>query len=224
MNELNNLPSGIEPNTGQADRIICNMKALMEHPWAAIEMGIIYTLDPTDLRQPIKKFPNQSWLRELTELWLNEPLFASPKSRRMLETWLMVWNHLWLAMFGEGRAIYFQSEKEDKSNKLVQRAEFIYNHMPSAEIVKPKIKNGRATWCKLDFYLLRSFIEGVAQGANQLRQEGATAVLMDEAAFWEKGRESFAATKPTIEGGGRVTVISSAHAGWFRDLVFDEVT
>ena len=141
----------------------------------------------------------------------------------MLVSWLMVWCHLWIAMFHEGAAVYFQSDKEDKSNELVQRAEFIYNHFPPSEIILPKLKGGRAMWCNMTWPGINSFIKGIAQGARQLAQFAATAVLMDEAAFWEEGRASFAATKPTIDGGGRVTIISSAQAGWLRDLCNDTV-
>ena len=207
----------------QIQRVMDNMARWREHPWAAIEDGLVITLDPKDLRNPIKKFPPQPWLRELTNIWMEEPLLAVPKSRQMLTSWLMIWCHLWLAMFHEGAAVFFQSDKEDKSNELVQRAEFIYNHFPPGEIVLPKLRQGRATWCSMVWPGLNSFIKGIAEGASQLRQYSASAVFMDEAAFWEKGRESFAATKPTIDGGGRVTLVSSAQAGWFRDLVLDTV-
>jgi hypothetical protein len=212
------------PSDKEIQRIIANMERWREHPWAAIADGVIITLDPKSLREPIRKFPTQPWLREITELWVNEPKLAIPKSRQMLTSWLMVWCHLWLAMFHEGAAVYLQSDKEDKSNELVQRCEFIYNHFPPGEIILPKLKQGRATWCSMVFSGLNSFIKGIAQGADQLRQYAASAVLMDEAAFWEKGRESFAATKPTIDGGGRVTVISSARSGWMKDLCWDTVT
>lgn len=214
----------VEPNSKEADRLVANLTRFMSHPWAAVEDGYIWTIDQNDMSSPIKRFPKHPWLRECTEIWLREQLTAWPKSRRMLMSWLMIWNHLWLGMTGEGRAVYIQSETEEKSNELIQRAEGIYLRLPRSELVLPKLRNSRAFWCLLDFRGLHSFLKGVPQGQNQLRQYTATAVLMDEAAFWEKGRESFAATKPTVEGGGKVTVISSAQAGWFKDLVFDEVT
>lgn len=205
-------------------RIVDNMEIMREHPWNAVKMGLVITLDPKNLREPIRKFPAQPWLRELTELWVNEPKLVIPKSRQMLTSWLMVWCNLWLAMFHEGAAVYLQSDKEEKSNELVSRCEFIYNHFSSSDIILPKLKQGRATWCNMTFPGLNSFIKGIAQGADQLRQYAASSVLMDEAAFWEKGRESFAATKPTTDGGGRVTVLSSARAGWMKNLCFDTVT
>ena len=196
----------------------------MEHPWAAVIDGYVWTLDEVDLRKPIKQFPDYPWLRECTEIWLREPLTAWPKSRRMMMSWLMVWLHLWLAMTGEGRAVYFQSEKEEKSDKLIKRAEFIYNHLPRGDLALPKLRGGRAMWCLMDFRGLHSYIQGVPQGRNQIRGDTATAVLLDEAAFWEHGRESFAGLRPAIEGGGKIAILSSAQAGWYRDLCWDCVT
>lgn len=209
--------------------LISRTREVMEHPWAAIERGYVWTLDSTDLRGPIKKFPADPWLRELTEVWLraDPPLFACPKTRRMMISWLMVWNHQWISMFHPGAHVYIQSETETKSNELIERAGFIYDHIPKGEIALPKPKpgkNGASTmWCYMGFPKLHAFMQGIPQGANQLRQYTATAVMMDEAAFWEHGRESFGATKPTSEGGGRITVVSSAQNSWFKDLCFDSI-
>lgn len=217
----------VEPNTKAADELIARVARVRSHPWAAIEDGYVWTLDSAKLSDPmgvIKRFPPHPWLREITELWwrCDPPLFACPKSRRMMMSWLAVWWHLWLAMSYPGAHIYMQSETEDKSNELVDRAGFIYNHFP-AEYPKPRLKNNKVQWCLMDFPKLYSFIKGVPQGANQLRGPTASAVLMDEAAFWEHGRASFGATKPCTEGGGRVTLISSAQLGWYKDLCFDTI-
>lgn len=217
----------MEQNTAEMDAFISRTQEVMEHPWAAVERGLVWTLDSTDLSRPIKKFPNQPWLREYTEVWMRSPLFAGPKTRRMMISWLMVWNHLWLAMFHPGAHVYFQSETEKKSDELVGRAGFIFDHFPEGEIALPQPKPGKnnatTSWCSLAFPKLHSFIEGIPQGANALRQYTASAVFLDECSFWEKGRESFAATKPTIEGGGRVTLVSSAQRGWFHDLCYDTI-
>lgn len=211
----------VEPNTAEADRLIRNMERMLESPWAAVEEGWIWSLDEVDLRAPIKKFPPEPWLREVTEIWMREPLTAWPKSRRMKMSWIMVWNHLWLAMFHEGAKVAVQSETEKKSNLLIQRAEFIYKHMPPGELVLPKLKMNRAMWCLMEWPGMYSKMEGFAEGPNQLRGDTFTGVLCDEVAFWPRGRESLGALKPTTEGGGKVTLLSSANGGFFKDLVFD---
>jgi hypothetical protein len=141
----------------------------------------------------------------------------------MMMSWLAIWWHLWLTMFFPGAHVYCQSLNEDTAhNELIDRAGFIYNHLP-AEVPKPRLRNDKVTWCKIEFPALYAFMKGVPQGANQLRGPTASAVLLDEAAFWEHGRASFGATKPCTEGGGRVTLISSAQLGWYRDVCFDEI-
>lgn len=217
------LDGSLDARTREAQRIINNMKRWKEHPWAMIEEGMIWTIDPHDFRNPIKKFPPDPWLREVCELWMREPLLAIRKSRQLMMTWLIVYLNWWLATFHEGMAVFLQSENETKSDELIQRCEFIYNHIPATEMAKPNLKQGRKLWCLMDYPELHSYIKGIPQGQNQLRQYCASSVMMDEAAFWEKGRESFMATKPTVDGGGRVTIVSSAAKGWFRSLCFDEV-
>jgi hypothetical protein len=50
-----------------------------------------------------------------------------------------------------------------------------------------------------------------------------TAIFGDECAFWEHARAFYAASKPTIDGGGRITLVSSASPGFFQQLVFDQL-
>ena len=192
----------------------------MESPWNMVTSGLIYTLDETDLLKPIKLFPQNKWIKLTIEAWLDHKLLAVPKSRRMMITWTMALCHLWLAMFNEGANVFFISDKEEKSDALVKRAEFIFDHIPTDKILLPK---KRSKFCLLEFPGLNASIRGVPQGASQLRQYTATAILADEMAFWEKAQETFAASKPTIDGGGRFTCVSSAQEGFFYDLVFDEI-
>lgn len=217
----------ISPNTKQADQLIAKVQRYRSHPWAAIEDGIIWTLDSVKLSDPqgvIKKFPPHPWLRELTDIWMGCTLLAVPKSRRMMVSWLAIWWHLWLAMFYPGAHVYCQSLNEDTAhNEIIERAGFIYNHIPATAFPRPRLKSDKVLWCLISFPKLYSFMKGIPQGANQLRGPTASAVLMDEAAFWEKGRESFGATKPCTEGGGRVTLISSAQLGWYKDVCFDTI-
>jgi hypothetical protein len=139
----------------------------------------------------------------------------------MMFTWVMTWNHLWLAMFHEGAAVYVQSETEKKSDAIVDKAKFIYDHIPQGELLLPKLKGGRKTYCAMEWPGLYSMLLGVAQGPNQMRGPTATALFLDECAFWEQARASITAAKPTIEGGGRLTLVSSANPSFFKDVVFD---
>tara|TARA_Y100000310_G_C20324269_1_gene642214 strand:- start:202 stop:621 length:420 start_codon:yes stop_codon:yes gene_type:complete len=137
----------------------------------------------------------------------------------MKVTWLFVILHLWLAMFHPGMNVFFVSDKEDKSDELVKRAEFIFDHLPDDKVLRPQKKS---KYCLLEFPKLNSRIQGVPQGASQLRQFTASAIFADEMAFWERAKETFMASRPTIDGGGRFTGVSSAQEGFFKDLCFDQ--
>jgi hypothetical protein len=69
----------------------------------------------------------------------------------------------------------------------------------------------------------RSFIMAVGEGPNQLRQYTVTAILMDEIGTWNWPRASWGATKPAIEGGGRITAVSSAYPGFWASCVQGEL-
>jgi hypothetical protein len=64
---------------------------------------------------------------------------------------------------------------------------------------------------------------GVAEGAEQLRQYTATAILADELGTWQWPRAAYTAFKPCVDGGGRLTLLSSAYPGFWAELVRGEV-
>lgn len=218
--DFNYKPEALRPKADQtpAQIIANNMEVYFDNPWAMVDDGVIYTLDQADVINPVKPFPNRPWLQEITNQWLDYHLLAIFKSRRMTITWLFIFLHLWMAMFREGRAIFLVSDKEDKSDELVQRCVFMYNHIPDSMMLKPKMKS---SFCYMEFPGLNSYIQGVPQGADQLRQFTASAIFADEFAFWEKARETFGASKPTIDGGGKFTCVSSPKEGFFKELCFD---
>src|SRR5678815_4460408 len=113
-----------------ASRIARNMDVWFHNPWAMVEDGAIYTLDPVDILNPIKQLPNKPWLEYICNYWLSGLLTLVPKSRRMMISWLMAFLHLHLAMFNEGVNIFFVRDKEEKSDELVKRAEFILKFIP----------------------------------------------------------------------------------------------
>lgn len=203
-----------------AAKVADNMERWFNNPWTMVEDGVIYTLDQADILNPIKRLPNQPWLEQATYYWLGDKLILVPKSRRLMFSWLFTFLHLHLAMFNEGVSVFFVSDKEEKSDELVKRAEFILKYIPEDKMLKPKWKG---SYCYLDFPNLNSFIQGVPMGADQLRQYTATAIMADEMAFWAGARDTYMAAIPTIQGGGRFTGISSPQVGFFKDLVFDVV-
>ncbi len=181
----------------------------------------VYTTDPHDLENPVKQFPDKPYLELITRAWYENDRFLIPKSRQMLISWLMVACHLWLALFKTGQWVYFQSAKEEKADKLVLRANFIWKMLPG---FKPK---AQYSYCRLKIPGMNSIIEGVPQGRDAIRQETCSAIFSDEMAFQEEAQLSYIAAKPTVDGPpgrrGRYTGVSSANfPSFFKELVFDE--
>jgi phage terminase large subunit-like protein len=202
-----------------SQKIASNMKRWHADPWAMVQDQKIWTLDQVDLANPIKTFPAHPWLELITREWEANKLLSIPKSRRMMITWLMLYLHLWLAMWHPGAAVFFVSESEAKSKDMIDKAEFVFRHIPDGDMLKPKI---RTKHCLIEFPGLDSYIRGIPEGENQLRQYTATALLFDEWAFWERPMESLAAAKPCIQGGGRLTIVSTPGKDPFYDLCFDQ--
>ena len=189
------------------------------HPYDFIR-DCVLTLDQADRRNPIKRFPFElPYVKPVLDQWLQERLIIVRKSRRMLFSWLAVAYCVWDAMFHIGRNIFFVSDKEEKSDILVQRAHFIVEHIPEGVLsARPEYKY---TYCSLKFPTLNTEIKGIPQGANQLRQETASVILADEFAFWEQAKATYAGMRPTIEGGGQIIIISTSQPGFMRELVND---
>lgn len=144
-------------------------------------------------------------------------------------SWTCIPLYLWDTIFHAGRFNGFVSKKEDDAGELISRAEFIYRHIPEWRIPKellPKI-GGKGTMTKsppvLEFPELNSKLQGFPMGADQLRQFTLSGIFGDECAFWEDAEEFYAATKPTLDGGGRMTLVSSRAPGFFKKIVFDRI-
>lgn len=87
----------------------------------------------------------------------------------------------------------------------------------------------RRKFCHLEFEGTGSWIKAIPQGADQLRQWTASGVFMDEFGFWEEAETTFGATVPTIQGGGRIVIVSTppndapVGGSFFERLSFDKL-
>jgi hypothetical protein len=183
---------------------------------------VVWTKDAVDESNPFKRFPaDYKYLEIFDKVWMGEKRIAVPKSRRMFMSWNCIALHLWDAMFHNGKTIGLVSKKEDDSNELIQRALFILENIKEEDWPKQLRPAFTSKFNEISFPQLKSVINGYPQGADQLRQFTFSRLMFDEMAFWEKAKDAYAAAKPTLDGGGAVTAISSAAPGFFRDLVFD---
>lgn len=153
-----------------------------------------------------------------------ERVFAVPKSRRMRVTWTLLACHLWLAWYRPGSMVAIQSQKLGKKEtegaaELVRRLNFMASRVP----LNCRPCPFTYTFGLISFPDINSECVAMAQGPDQLRQHTCTAIFADECAFWEEASESYAASLPTTEGGGCLTMVSSANPGHFKLLVHDQL-
>ena len=184
-----------------------------------------YTIDPHDRTNPVKRFPARDYIKRLVDIWLKESLLLIPKSRQMMVSWLFCSLYLWDTQFYPGRLNFFQSKKEEDADALIRRAKFIYDKQPvflRRYRVNPS-NTGRHIYCKLELPEIQSMIRGIPQGGDQIRMHTASGIFSDEMGFQSEAEAAYTAAKPTIDGGGKFTGVSTAEPGFFADMVEDAV-
>jgi len=198
------------------------LKLFMD-PWIFIST-CVFTKDEVAKTDSTKPAPiDLYYLYALTRGWEAHNKVSIVKSRRMWLTWLMCALHLHMAMTQPDRNIFLVSMSEDFSIKLIEKCKFIYNHIPEdvwPMAYRPKMNDKRAD--RIVFDELGSRMSGIPMGKNKLRSETASAIMADEFAFWELAEESYAAFMPCIEGGGKVTLLTTVEPGSYaKKIHFD---
>lgn len=203
---------------------------VLRDPWFFLS-HCVFTRDQVDIHASVKPAPaDRPYLFTLTRLFQREPLLAVLKSRRMWISWWAIAVMLHDAITHQDRDIYFVSKKEPDADELVRRARFIHDSIPRSIWHDQLLPKAKYKENHLEFPSIRSGIHAVASGADQLRQFTASGILMDEMSFWPDCRETYTAAKPTIEGGGRVLIISTpspkvgTEPPFFHTLVYDKIT
>lgn len=200
-----------------------SFKRYATDPWEFAK-DCVYTKDQVDLMSPIKRFPSEmEYLKLYFRVWQRVNLLAIPKSRRMFLSWGTITLYLWDTIFHLGRHNAFVSKKEDDADDLLKRAKFIYDNIPEDKIPKKLLPKCEPKYCDLSFPDIESKIQGFPQGSDQLRAFTFSGIFWDEMAFMEKAELAYAATLPTIEGGGRMTCVSTAAPSFFKKIVFDGI-
>lgn len=208
---------------GQQTELLDRYELIRRDPWEFCKQAV-FTKDEVDKSNSKKRFPvHFPYIYPYIRVWQRQPLVVVPKSRRMFMTWTNISIFLWDTMFYANRFNVFQSKKEEDSDALLERAKFILDNIPPELIPRDLIPKYRKTYCRLEFPEIGSEIRGFAQGPDQLRQFTVSGMLWDEFAFWPEAEATYAAAMPTIEGGGRITIISSAAPGFMKRIVYDEL-
>lgn len=194
----------------------------VEDPWFFMR-SVATTLDEHDSENPYKNFPDHEYLEALVRLLETHPFLAMPKSRQLMASWLVSAFGLWWAMTHHGQLILFQSKKEEDANRLIDRVWGIYERLP--EHFRRRFP-AEHSYLRITFKQSDTKIEGIPQGAHQIRSTTPSMFFSDEMAFQDEAEASYTAALPALQGargGGRGIFVSSAAPGFFQELVCEDV-
>ena len=170
---------------------------------------------------------------------LIEQRWMLSKSRRMLATWITTSMMVWLLLGGghkrwtgrdllpgtSHRQLFCVGRKEDSSVYFLEkRYWYIIENIPlggdgphwttlwpswTLRRKAPRISNS-----------FHNLVDGVAQGADQLRGPGALAVHVEEFAFHDRAEETFSGLAPTTKGGGHIWGVTTPCGGTFGEQIY----
>jgi len=164
---------------------------------------------------PFHLWPSQSDL--LTAL-LTSRLTIILKARQLGISWLVCAYALWLCLFHPGRVVLLFSQGQTEADELLRRCRVMYERLP--EMVRQSLSQvlisnaSKLTWSN------GSRILSLPATKKAGRTFTASLVVMDETAYMEYADDLFVATKPTIDGGGQLVMLSTANG---RDNLFHRV-
>lgn len=176
--------------------------------------GFVYTLDEHDAESPLKRFPNKEYLWHVVREWKASNKIVIAKSRQLMISWTTIALHLWEILSRKGALDFFVNKKEGDACEMIKRAKVIYHALPEAFKTLRQLKlpeSGK----EMEIKGALSRIKAIPQGGDVLRLYTASSILMDEAAFQEEAEDSYTAAKPTISGGGRITMVSTPNGQEF---------
>lgn len=183
--------------------------AIKSHPKFFLKYGV-FTKDGNDLNTPCKPFPfHLEYHQEICDTWAQNNLFICLKSRQMQVTWIMLALHLWLALTGPDREIYFRRQTMDDALKLLEDTRYIYDHIP--ESVWPRELLPQLDYKEgfLRFPEINTTIYAVSSGRDKMRGRTPSAVLLDEYAFQDDDEMVYQTLKPAFQGGAKISIVTT---------------
>ena len=165
------------------------------------------------LSSPVQQFPRKAYLDYLTQQWVENDRVWIDKSRDLIVTWWSVSLHLWAALLIPGIYVGYQSKDFDDANLFLEnRFVLMYEQIP-ARFAKPAIRYNKAKG-----YIAvqhaggpRSYILAIAEGGDKVRQLKFAFYFADEFAFQRWQNKTYTALRPTLDAGGKLTIVSSAN-------------
>lgn len=183
--------------------------AIKSHPKYFMKHAV-YTKDGNDLVNTCKRFPyHLEYHQDIIEAWHSTNLFICLKSRQMQLTWSMLGLHLWLALTGADREIYFRRQTMDDAIKLLQDVEYIYDHIPESIWPRELLPEKNAKEGILSFPQINTVMYAVSSGRDKMRGRTPTAVLLDEFTFQDDDSLVYQTLKPSFGGGAKISIVTT---------------
>jgi len=186
--------------------------ALRDDPARFIhDHAIIDDAQPDNPDAAVATMPFHLWdaQRDLLRDMHAERLLLILKARQLGISWLICAYALWLCLFRPGRVVLFFSIGQDEANEMLRRVNVMYWRLaPALRAQLPtlaKENTGEMVWGN------GSRIQSLP--ARKTAGSGYTVslVVLDEFAKNVWAREIYTAVKPTIDGGGKMIILSSAY-------------
>lgn len=176
----------------------------------------------------VKPFPTRetkAYVWEVIDTIMRESLVAIEKSRQLMVTWIVCLVCLWCAKFEQNRLIFIQSKKEEDAANLVFNSEWSASRISFMESNLPEFLRSdcASAYGKLFFRSTGSRIWGIPEGGDQIRSYTASLIVSDEAAFQPEFESAWKAANPSIKGGGKMIVVSSARSGAYMKKLIARV-
>jgi terminase large subunit-like protein len=163
---------------------------------------------------PFQLWPEQR--RVLTIIIINA-LTLILKARQLGLSWLVCAYALWLSLYRPGRVVLIFSKGQDEANEMLRRIKVMYHRLaPALRSALPaliKENTEEMEWAN------GSRIKSMPATKSSGRTYTASLVILDEFAFLQWASELYTALKPTIDGGGKLVILSTANGT--GNLFFD---
>lgn len=201
----------------------------LQNPLTFLE-HCVFTQDEVDAQAPVKPAPVElGYVPAIAMIWQSRDKIIIDKSRRMWASWLALSLHLQLAFQNTHRRIGVVTEKFEKSAAHLKNMQFIYENIPEEIYPKACRPQMRVKEGLISFDEINSTIHALAMGPDQARQYGFSALMFDEFDFWAQQEATYAAAKPTLQGGGKLTILTThcmqttGVESFYRKLIEDRI-
>ncbi len=162
-------------------------------------------IDNTSAEMPFHMWDAQ---RALLADILSERLLLILKARQLGISWLVCAYALWLCLFRPGRLVLMLSIGQLEANEMMRRVQVMYYRLPDdMRAILPKVTEKNKTtfgWAN------GSVIQSLPSSDDAGSSYTASLVVLDEFAKNKNDVSIFNAIKPTIDGGGKMIILSTA--------------